>query len=137
MSFLVSTMNDAPGYRVQTILGEVTGFDSRLIWLNLFYLAWIVLIPFSSEVLGEHGSQAAAVILYAVNLIGVVLIGIWMATDARRAGLTSIDPAAHAEQRRCIYICLVKRAGVLLDQLAHNFQVAELFERNVLQHIAN
>jgi len=29
MSFLVSTMNDAPGYRVQTILGEVTGLTVR------------------------------------------------------------------------------------------------------------
>ena len=32
---------------------EVTGFDSRLISLNILYLAWIVLIPFSSEVLGR------------------------------------------------------------------------------------
>jgi TMEM175 potassium channel family protein len=27
---------------------EVTGFDNRLISLNIFYLAWIVLIPFSA-----------------------------------------------------------------------------------------
>ena len=41
----------------------------------MLYLGWIVLIPFSSEVLGEHGGQSAAVILYAANLTGVVLIG--------------------------------------------------------------
>ena len=29
MSFLVSTMNDAPGYRVQAVLGEVTGLTVR------------------------------------------------------------------------------------------------------------
>ncbi len=87
---------------------QVTGFDGRLISLNIFYLAWIVLLPFSSEVLGEHGGQAASVILYAANLTGVVLVGMWMAADARRAGLTSITPASHNEQRwRSIYIAAV------------------------------
>jgi uncharacterized membrane protein len=87
---------------------QVTAFDGGLISLNLLYLGWIVLIPFSSEVLGEHGGQTAAVILYAVNLIGVVLTGMWMAADARRAGLTSIDPAAHVEQRyRSLFIAAV------------------------------
>ena len=47
---------------------EVTAFDSRLLGLNILYLAWIVLIPFSSEVLGEYGGETAAVVLYAVNL---------------------------------------------------------------------
>lgn len=32
--------------------GDVIGFDGRLLGLNLLYLAWIVLIPFSSQVLG-------------------------------------------------------------------------------------
>jgi len=68
--------------------GDVTGFDSRLIALNLFYLAWIVMIPFSSQVLGDHGGQEAAIVLYAVNLIGVILAGTLLFVDARRAGLT-------------------------------------------------
>ena len=92
--------------------GEVTGFDSRLIWLNLFYLAWIVLIPFSSSVLGDHGGQVA-VVLYAANLSGVVLTGMWMAADARGAGLTSIDAGTHREQRyRSLYIAAVFLASI-------------------------
>jgi uncharacterized membrane protein len=67
---------------------DVTGFDGRLIALNLFYLAWIVLIPFSSQVLGDHGGDEPAVILYAVNLIGVLLAGTLLFVDARRAGLS-------------------------------------------------
>jgi uncharacterized membrane protein len=97
----------------------VTAFDGRLISLNIFYLAWIVLIPFSSEVLGEHGGQTAAVTLYAANLTGVVLIGMWMAADARRAGLTSIEPAAHGEQRfRSLYIAAIFLASVPVAVLA-------------------
>jgi uncharacterized membrane protein len=67
---------------------DVTGFDGSLIALNLFYLAWIVLIPFSSQVLGDHGGDEPAVILYAVNLIGVLLAGTLLFVDARRAGLS-------------------------------------------------
>jgi uncharacterized membrane protein len=89
---------------------QVTAFDGRLIALNMLYLGWIVLIPFSSEVLGEHGGTTAAVILYAANLTAVVLIGMGMSADARRAGLTSIDLASHGEQRwRSLYI-----AGIFL-----------------------
>jgi Predicted integral membrane protein len=70
--------------------GEVTAFDGRLIALNLLYLGSIVLIPSSSEVLGEDGGHTAAVVLYSVNLAGAVLIGMLMSADARRAGLTSV-----------------------------------------------
>jgi uncharacterized membrane protein len=71
--------------------GEVKAFDSRLIALNMLYLGWIVLIPFSSQVLGEYGGQLPAVVLYSANLTGVVLIGQWMRWDAHRAGLTERD----------------------------------------------
>jgi uncharacterized membrane protein len=93
--------------------GEVTGFDSRLLSLNIFYLAWIVLIPFSSEVLGDHGGEAAGVILYALNLSGVVLTGLWMNADAQRAGLTTIDAGEYREQRyRALYIAAVFLASI-------------------------
>jgi uncharacterized membrane protein len=98
---------------------EVIGFDNRLLALNIFYLAWIVLLPFSSEVLGDHGGETAAVVLYAANLGGVVLTGMWMAADARRAGLTSIDAATHHEQRyRSLYIAAVFLASIPVAFLA-------------------
>jgi len=93
--------------------GDVTGFDGRLLALNILYLAWIALIPFSSEVLGDHGGEAAAIVLYAVNLSGVVLTGLWMAASARRSGLTSVEPAAHREQHyRALYVAAVFLASI-------------------------
>ncbi|HVY78352.1 MAG TPA: TMEM175 family protein [Solirubrobacterales bacterium] len=80
--------------------GDVTGFDSRLITLNLFYLAWIVLMPFSSQVLGDHGGDEPAVVLYAVNLIGVILAGTLLFVDARRAGLSRASPEEEQAGRR-------------------------------------
>ncbi len=91
----------------------VTAFDGRLLALNIFYLAWIVLIPFSSQVIGDHGGETPSVVLYAVNLSGVMLTGMWMAADARGAGLTSIDAAAHREQRlRALYVSAVCLASI-------------------------
>jgi uncharacterized membrane protein len=93
-----------------SFFSEVTAFDGKLIGLNMFYLAWIVLIPFSSQVLGDYGGQLPAVILYSANLAGVVLIGQWMSWDAHRAGLTKTDERTHLEGLiRSAYI-----AGVFL-----------------------
>jgi uncharacterized membrane protein len=92
---------------------DVVGFDGRLLGLNLFYLAWIVLIPFSSSVLGDHGGQTASVVLYAANLSGVTLVGLLMSTYARRAGLVQTEPTvAKAVQRRAAFTALVFLASI-------------------------
>lgn len=94
---------------------DVVAFDRRLLGLNLFYLAWIVLIPFSSDVLGDHGGQAASVILYAVNLAGVSLIGMAMAVHARAAGLLRASPEEVRELgRKSLFVAGVFLASVPL-----------------------
>jgi hypothetical protein len=56
-------------------------------------------------VLGDYGGQTPSVILYSANLAGVVLLGLLMSADARRAGLTTIDEPTHREGLiRSIYI---------------------------------
>ena len=96
---------------------EVRAFDGRLLGLNLFYLAWIVLIPFSSQVLGKYGGETPSVVLYSVNLAAVVLIGLWMGVDARGGGLTATDDETHRENRiRSAYI-----AGIFLLSIPLGF----------------
>jgi uncharacterized membrane protein len=68
--------------------GEITAFDRRLMSLNLVYLGFVVLIPFPSEVLGDHGDTRAGVILYAATLAITNLLGGVMYLYAARAGLT-------------------------------------------------
>src|SRR5918996_1050051 len=48
-------------------------FDGTLMGLNLLYLAWIVLVPFTSEVLGDYGDDSAGVILYAAIMFAVTV----------------------------------------------------------------
>jgi uncharacterized membrane protein len=80
-----------------SFFSEVKAFDSRLIGLNMLYLGFVVLIPFSSQVLGEYGGTLPAVVVYSANLAAVVLIGQGMAWDARRSGLAKTDPQTERE----------------------------------------
>jgi uncharacterized membrane protein len=99
--------------------GEVRAFDGRLLGLNMLYLASIVLIPFSSQVLGEYGGTTAGVVLYAANLSAVVLIGLWLIADAHRAGLTGADAATQREAWiRACYIAAVFLASIPVAFLA-------------------
>jgi len=104
---------------------DVTGFDNRLLTLNLFYLAWVVLIPFSSQVLGDHGGDTGAIVLYAANLAGVILVGNLMFADARRAGLSNVsDEDAAENRRRSLVIAAVFLASIpiaLIDAHAAQF----------------
>jgi uncharacterized membrane protein len=54
--------------------GALGGFDARLMTANLLYLSLIVLVPFSSDLLGTYGENATAVIFYAaiIGLAGLV-----------------------------------------------------------------
>jgi uncharacterized membrane protein len=49
----------------------VERFDSVLMGLNILYLAWIALIPVTSEVLGDYGDNSAGVIVYALIMVAV------------------------------------------------------------------
>jgi uncharacterized membrane protein len=73
-------------------------FDGYLMGLNLMYLAFLVLIPFTSQVLGDYGGQRAAVILYALNMTCVSLAFQAQIVYAYRRGL--VWPEARDFERR-------------------------------------
>jgi uncharacterized membrane protein len=73
-------------------------FDGGLMGLNLFYLAWIALVPFTSEVLGDYGGQTAGVVVYAANMAGVALTFSAQIVYSYRRGLTK--PELRGYERR-------------------------------------
>jgi TMEM175 potassium channel family protein len=50
------------------LFSRIRRLDQTTLWLNLLALAFVVLIPFSTEVLGKYNGTAAGVGLYAVNM---------------------------------------------------------------------
>lgn len=59
------------------VFATVGSFDSRLMSLNLVYLAFVVLVPFTTEILGEYGDTSAGVMVYAAAL-GIAALLNWV-----------------------------------------------------------
>jgi uncharacterized membrane protein len=66
-------------------------FDRRLMTLNLVYLAWVALVPFTSNVLGDYGADSVAVAVYAASIAGVALTLNVQLTYAYRHGMLRDD----------------------------------------------
>jgi len=52
----------------------VSTIDSRLLWINIFLLISVVLIPFSTDVAGNSPDVLVAVLLFHINILIVGLI---------------------------------------------------------------
>ena len=50
------------------LLKGVVSTDAGLVWLNLFMLLLVCMVPFTAALLSRYGSLATAVIIYAANL---------------------------------------------------------------------
>jgi uncharacterized membrane protein len=57
-------------------------YDRKLIWLNLLSLFFIVLMPFTTTLVGEHGGSDVSVIVYALSVAGAGFANTGMAAYA-------------------------------------------------------
>jgi len=58
------------------IFGYVDNYTARLIWLNLLFLFSVVLLPFSSGLLGEYTSNSSLHLPYGIYVANIVLTAI-------------------------------------------------------------
>lgn len=56
----------------------VRGYDRRLLSINLLFLMWVVLLPFSSSLLGGYTDQRIVAIIYATHIVLVGLSLYWV-----------------------------------------------------------
>jgi uncharacterized membrane protein len=70
-------------------------YDTTLVWLNIVFLMFAALIPFSTGLFAEHGTTTATAVVYGVNAITVFGAG-WAifsyATAGRRLVDADLDP---------------------------------------------
>lgn len=62
-------------------------FDQGMLALLLFYLLFIVLLPFSSELMGEYGDLDLSMVVYVSNLVLVAASSTLVMRHAESAGL--------------------------------------------------
>jgi TMEM175 potassium channel family protein len=80
------------GHHVQ--LSFIRKVDRPLLWINLLFLLWVALVPFSTALLSEYPMTQLAITLYGLNLIAIGLtlsLHWWYATMETR----HVDPDIH------------------------------------------
>ena len=81
------------GHHIQ--LSYIRRVDRPLLWINLLFLLWVVLVPFSTALLSEYPMTQIAITVYGFNLIaiGVTLaVHWWYATVETRHVDADIHP---------------------------------------------
>jgi uncharacterized membrane protein len=81
------------GHHIQ--LSYIRRVDRPLLWINLLFLLWVGLVPFSTALLSEYPMAQIATTVYGLNLIaiGVTLaVHWWYATVEARHVDADIDP---------------------------------------------
>lgn len=73
--------------------------DRLLLWINIVFLMFVALVPFSAGLLSRYGSELVSVIIYDLNLIlcGLALYWHWM-YGTRDNHLTHITVEPHVRQ---------------------------------------
>lgn len=80
VSYIISFAVAARFWVAQHLLmHKVAAIDLRFMWLNITFLFWVSLLPFSAAILGEHHQFAMGEIIYGVNMILIFLslTGCW------------------------------------------------------------
>lgn len=69
--------------------------DHWLVWLNIAYLLFISLVPFTADHLGRYGAVGPVVILYGLNLLALsaLQLGMWLWATGRRRLVATELPA--------------------------------------------
>lgn len=50
------------------LFSRIRRLDTAALWLNLLSLAFIVLMPFTTELMGDYGDEPISIALYALNI---------------------------------------------------------------------
>jgi uncharacterized membrane protein len=88
------------------VFQHVLKHDRLMLWLNIFFLLVVALIPFPASLLVRYGETQLSVVLYALNLlVGGVLLDLiwWYATYNRHLMCDSVgDALVHSFHQRIL-----------------------------------
>ncbi len=84
------------------VFQHLAGQREGLAWWNFAFLFTITIMPFTSDMLGEYGSNPLAVDIFALNLLLAALATQATAELGRRRGL--MTPGSHAANRRAAFL---------------------------------
>jgi uncharacterized membrane protein len=104
--------------------------DHMLIWLNIFFLLFIALVPFSANLLGKFYDKQAAVIIYGVNLLLCLSMhyGMWWhATRGHRLVDADLDPRIVALGTRLALFSMIMYIAAIVFSFASTWVSVVLY----------
>ncbi len=90
-----------------TIFDSIKYYDSTLAWINVVFLLFVALIPFTTSLLGEYFLQKTSTIIYGVHLLLMFLGGysLWTySTWKHILVVPDLDPVVVKGGRRMGYV---------------------------------
>lgn len=111
------------GHHIQ--LSFIRRADRPLLWINVLFLLWVALVPFSTALLSEYSKTQVAIAIYGANLIAIGLtlaLHWWYATTERR----HVDPDIHPNLVRSAMKRTLMAPVIYLIAIALSFFRAEL-----------
>lgn len=78
------------------IFDAVKRYDTTLIWINILFLMFVSLIPFSTSLIGKFGALPITALIYGINMLLLFDLGwaLWgYITGKKRLVEKDIDPA--------------------------------------------
>jgi uncharacterized membrane protein len=73
----------------QRMLGQIKRGDGFLVWLNLFSLLSVSIVPASAALLGRFPTAFVPIACFAINVVLIQLTAQWLWRHASRQGLTN------------------------------------------------
>ena len=93
--------------------------DSKILWLNIFILICIVLVPFTTSVSGDYSEVQVAVVLFHLNLLAIGLFFVihwyYITHTPRLVELPISERAACCGSRRSLVTPSVALIGIALS----------------------
>jgi uncharacterized membrane protein len=77
----------------RALLRGLVHTDALLVWLNLFLLLLVCVVPFTAGVMSSYGNLATAVVLYATNLALLSALSVALRVRTWHGGLLAVPPS--------------------------------------------
>jgi uncharacterized membrane protein len=110
------------GHHMQ--LSFIRRADRPLLWINVLFLLWVALVPFSTALLSEYSTTRVAIAAYGANLIAIGLtlaLHWWYATISHH-----VDPDIHPGLVRAAMYRTLMAPVVYVIAIGLSFIKAEL-----------
>jgi uncharacterized membrane protein len=80
--------------------------DSKLVWINILFLMFVALIPFSTSLLGEYRQTQVAVVVYGINIFLILSVGfiLWLYIVGKRHLADNDIAPGIVKRRKMMYL---------------------------------